>query len=288
MIYLTVFLGILCAAFAVKIFVMKKTAREISGKLNEKLNSDTNTLIDISSTDRDMRRLADSLNKELSELRREQLLCRQGDEELKNAVTNVSHDLRTPLTAACGYLELLRREELPPTAERYVEQIENRTNAMKALTEELLRYSAAVSGQPDYEMVCINDVLEESIAAFYGAVCERGITPEISVTEEKIERVSDKSMLLRIFGNIISNALKYSSGDLIITMNSTCAITFKNSADNLERISVERLFDRFYTVENANNSTGLGLSIAKLLTEQLGGTITASIEENKLAINVKF
>lgn len=288
MIYFTVLLGVLCIVFAVKIFVMKKTTREISEKLNEKLNTDTNTLIDISSMDRDMRRLADSLNNELRELRREQLLCRQGDEELKNAVTNVSHDLRTPLTAACGYLDLLHREELPLTAARYVEQIENRTNAMKALTEELLRYSAAASGQPDFEMVCINNVLEESIAAFYGAVCERGITPEISITEEKIERVSDKSMLLRIFGNIISNALKYSSGDLIITMDSICGITFKNSADNLERISVERLFDRFYTVENANNSTGLGLSIAKLLTEQLGGTITARIEDNKLAITVKF
>lgn len=289
MIIAVVILSVLCAALLIKVVIMKLSAREITEKLNEKLSCDTNTLIDLATSDRDMCQLAECLNTELKKLRHERLLCRRGDEELKNAVTNVSHDLRTPLTAACGYLELLRREKLPLAAEKYVEQIEERTNALKTLTEELLRYSAAAAAaEPKYDMLCINDVLEECIVSFYGAISERSMTPEISITEEKITRISDKSMLMRIFGNIISNALKYSSGDLSITMTPECVITFKNGSDDLEKISVERLFDRFYTVENANRSTGLGLSIAKLLTEQLGGTVTAMLEDDKLAIIVKL
>ncbi len=280
-----------CAAvfFAVKCFVMKRSAREIREKIAEKLSEDTNTLIDISSSDKDMRELAAALNDELVTLRRERRLCRQGDKELKDAVTNISHDLRTPLTAICGYLDLLEREEMSVRVRQYLEQIENRTEVMKTLTEELFRYSVVAAAREfELERLCVNDVLEESLATFYGAVSQRGITPEITITELKIERITDRSALTRVFGNIITNALKYSSGDLFVKMTEDCVITFANSSDNLERVSAERLFDRFYTVETGSNSTGLGLSIAKLLVEQMNGSISAEIRDSKLFITVKL
>lgn len=255
----------------------------------EKLSEDTNTLIDISSADKDMRALAAALNDELAKLREERRLCKQGDTELKDAVTNISHDLRTPLTAVCGYLDLLEREDIGETARQYLEQIENRTELMKQLTEELFRYSVVAAAKEfDLERLCVNDVLEESIATFYGAISQRGITPEIAITERRIERITDKSALTRVFGNIITNALKYSCGDLIVEMTEDCVITFANSSDNLAKISVERLFDRFYTVETGSNSTGLGLSIAKLLVEQMGGSISAEIRDERLVITVKL
>lgn len=281
----------ICAAvfFAVKCFIMKKSAREIREKIAEKLSEDTNTLIDISSSDKDMRELAAALNDELVTLRRERRLCRQGDKELKDAVTNISHDLRTPLTAICGYLDLLEREEMSVRVRQYLEQIENRTEVMKQLTEELFRYSVVAAAREfELERLCVNDVLEESLATFYGAVSQRGITPEITITERRIERITDKSALTRVFGNIITNALKYSSGDLFVEMTEDCTITFANSSDNLERVSAERLFDRFYTVETGSNSTGLGLSIAKLLVEQMNGSISAEIRDSKLFITVKL
>lgn len=277
------------AALTVKIVFMKRSAREISEKLLDILNSDTNTLIDISSADGDMRALASDLNTELRRLREERRLCSIGDAELKDAVTNVSHDLRTPLTAVCGYLELLRREETSASVRQYLQQIENRTEVIKQLTEELFRYSVVVAAKEmTLERLCVNDVLEESLASFYGAVTERGMIPEIDISEEKTERVLDRSALMRIFGNIISNALKYSDGDLAVSMDSEGVIVFRNSASNLEKISVERLFDRFYTVETGSRSTGLGLSIAKLLTEQMGGKILAEISGGALVISLKF
>lgn len=289
-------LYIICAVFAgaavflaVKCFLMKKSACEIREKIAEKLSGDTNTLIDISSADKDMRELAAALNDELAKLREERRLCKQGDTELKDAVTNISHDLRTPLTAMCGYLDLLEREEMSGSVRQYLEQIENRTEVMKQLTEELFRYSVVAAAKEfDLERLCVNDVLEESLATFYGAISQQGIIPEITITERRIERITDRSALTRVFGNIITNALKYSSGDLLVEMTEECVITFANSSDNLGKISAERLFDRFYTVETGNNSTGLGLSIAKLLVEQMKGGISAEIRGDKLFITVKL
>ncbi|MCX4257742.1 MAG: HAMP domain-containing sensor histidine kinase [Oscillospiraceae bacterium] len=291
--YLPIIACVLLAAtvtvLLIKIYLMKKSAGEIAEKLSEKLSEDTNTLIDISSGDRDMRKLAESLNVQLKKLRRESLRYRRGDAELKEAVTNISHDLRTPLTAVSGYLNLLEREEKSDTVKTYLGHISNRTEAMKTLTEELFRYSIVASAKPlNYEKLCLNSVLEESLAEFYGAVVQRGITPEIEITEERVERPLDRFALKRIFGNIIGNAVKYSCGDLFVTLTADGTITFSNTAEKLDSVTVGRFFDRFYTVETAGNSTGLGLSIAKLLAEQMGGVITAEYIGEKVVITLEF
>ena len=106
--------------------------------------------------------------------------------------------------------------------------------------------------------------------------------------EEKVVRRLDAAALRRIFDNILSNAVKYSSGDLAVSLMPDGAVTFSNSAPSLSRVQAERLFDRFYTVETARSSTGLGLSIAKLLTEKMGGTITAEYENGHLQICIAF
>ena len=100
---------------------------------------------------------------------------------------------------------------------------------------------------------------------------------------------SDTNALSRIFGNIINNAVKYSDGDLIITLSEDGEITFANHAAQLDGIKVGRLFDRFYTVETASaESTGLGLSIAKALIEQMGGKIAAEYEDGIIRVKVIF
>lgn len=288
-IVLCVLLTIAVILLLIKIYLMKKSAREIAEKLSEKLSEDTNTLIDISSGDRDMRALAEKLNVQLKKLREERRRFQHGDTELKEAVTNISHDLRTPLTAVCGYLDLLEREEKSDTVKNYLGQIRGRTEAMKRLTEELFRYSVVASVKPlAMERLCINSILEETLAEFYGVIAEKGIVPEIEITETRVERIMDKSALKRIFGNIIGNAVKYSGGDFFVRMTDGCEITFSNTAENLNAVTVGKLFDRFYTVETARNSTGLGLSIAKLLAEQMNGEITAEYIEKKLVIRLNF
>lgn len=281
---------ILIFILLIKLFLVQKTAREIEAQFAERLMTETNTLIDISYQDKNMRRLAERLNSELRKLRKERHRFQQGDLELKSAVTNISHDLRTPLTAIRGYLDLLDNVEKSEVAERYIEVIKNRTEVLKQLTEELFRYSIITSPEHDnsVELVVVNGVLEESILGFYAALQERKITPNISMTENKVIRKVNRAALSRIFSNLINNAIKYSDGDLNITLTDTGKITFSNTASDLSEVDVKRLFDRFYTVENARKSTGLGLSISRVLIEQMNGTISAQYENGKLNICIQL
>lgn len=289
MIWLSLLCMILLIAvmvLGVKMFVMRKAAKEIGAELSEKLKSDTNTLISVSTEDKIMCYLADSINAQLKELRTRRLHFQQGDMELKNAITNISHDLRTPITAISSYLDLLDKTEQCEKAERYIEIIRNRTEALSQLTEELFHYSVITSPERDMKMqpVWVNRSLEESILDFYAALQEKNITPNINITKKKIIRNLNQASLSRIFSNLLNNVIKYSNGNLDITLDDDGMITFSNTAPDMSEVQVERLFDRFYTLENARKSTGLGLSIARILMEQMNGLITAEYKDGTLFI----
>lgn len=289
---------------------------DVCSQFSQRLEEDTNNLIYVSSQDPHIRRLAARLCMQLDLLRCQRHRYENGDRELKEAIANISHDLRTPLTAICGYLELLEQEEhldnsghiADHTTDQkqaadwsqidagrrtnrgyYLAQIRNRTETMKDLTEQLFTYSLIVSDshrQP--ENLTLNGILEESLAACYTQLKTAGITPLIQMPEIPVHRILDKASLERIFNNILDNAAKYSSGDLTVCLTPDGQITFSNSAPDLTPVMAERLFDRFYTVETARRSTGLGLSIAKVLTERMGGTIAASCQEGQLIIELYF
>lgn len=280
---------IIIALLCLKIMLLKRSAKEIGRQYKEKLNGDTNVPIGISSADKDMQDLTKSINEQLRETRRRQVRFEQGDNELKTAITNISHDIRTPLTAINGYLKLLEKEQKSTEAEEYLRIITERTEAMKELADELFEYSVIVSKKEDSkaEEVHINRLLEESITAMYGALTEKGITPEIDITDQKIVRITDKEALARVFSNILSNVIKYSEGDLSVKMDSDGLIGFSNLAHALTETEVERLFDRFYTVTDARASTGLGLSIAKTLATRAGADISAELKGGRLTIWVK-
>ena len=280
----------LCGALAAaaarligKVVLLRRSAAEIRRQLGEHLETDTNTLLSIPSRDKAMCRLAADLNVQLRRLRGQRQQYQSGNLELKTAVTNISHDLRTPLTAIFGYLELLE-------AARYLAVIRDRAEMLSALTEELFRYSVILSGESDgrTEAVALGAVLEESLAAFYTALREAGITPAVRMPPVRVVRSLDRGALARVFSNLLGNAVKYSGGDLEITLTESGVITFSNTAADLGGVEAGRLFDRFYTVEASRQSTGLGLSIARTLVEQMGGTITAQYKGDRLYIQIVF
>ncbi len=284
-----VILLLIIFALLIKVRLLQKSVRKITEEFDNRLTTDTNALIDISSRDPYLLRLASDINKQLRLLRVERHRFQQGDRELKDAITNLSHDLRTPLTAINGYLDLLDQEEKSTAAQNYLFYIRNRIEALTSLSEELFRYSVVTSLQTmKLERIDLVRVLEESLLSFYGAMKERDIQPEISLPEEPIWRELDIVAVNRIFSNIIGNALKYSDGDLSVSLREDGTVTFTNTASNLNAISTGRLFDRFFTVETAHNSTGLGLAIAKALTDRMGGNIKAFYNMGKLSIKLSF
>lgn len=278
----------ICAALGIKIFLMRKAADEIRCQMKERLTEDTNVGIDISSGDKKMRALAEDLDRQVKYLRKERLRYELGDTELKTAVTNIPHDLRTPLTALSGYMQFLDREEVSPEVREALDIMKNRIRAMTKLTEELFQYSVIVSAEKyqEREKVDIGEVLAESLAGFYAVLKEKGIEPFISMPEEAVVKIANRDALLRVFGNIINNAVKYSDGDLRIVLHKDGNLQFANHASKLDEVEAGKLFERFYTVENGRESTGLGLSIAKTLCERMGISIHAKKEKEWFIIEM--
>lgn len=291
MIWLIAGLLMVIALLIIKIAIMKKSVREICADFSVRIKGDSNSMLTTSSRDRDICQLATKLNAALKEQRKMYLLYHQGDSEMKTAITNISHDIRTPLTAISGYLELLKDEEKSESVEKYLAIIEERTGHMKKLTEEMFEYSVITSQENEeisLEEVDLNRMLEDCIMNYYAALSEKKIALTVDITENKVIRKLNKVQTERVFSNLISNALKYSDGDLSISMDDRGEIVFSNTARNLSPVIVERLFGRFYTVENARNSTGLGLSIAKTFVERMNGEIKAEYREGKLFIIICF
>lgn len=273
-----------------KIVLMRKAADEIREGISYRIRTDTNTLLDIASRDKTMRALAECLNDQLRILRRQRQIYDQGNLELKEAVTNISHDIRTPLTAIRGYLELLENEDKTENTIRYLNVISERTETLSQLTEELFQYTVSVPivEQGNFVTKDLGRLLEESVLASYASLMQNGINPDVQMPEEKVKSKINEKAARRVIENILNNAIKYSDGDLHITVNEQGEVLFVNHAAALDEVQTGRLFDRFYTVENARTATGLGLAIAKQLTEQMGGSIAAWYEEGMLYLKLTF
>ncbi len=280
--------AIVTVALGVKTYAMKKSARELADCFSFALKNDTNQGVTLSSRDKDMLKLAKAIDGGLKKLRTAFLTYDNGNAELKKAVTDVSHDLRTPLTAVSGYMELLEKEKKSKTVAEYLSIIKNRVSAMKKLTEELFDYSYATSKDDVLTAVDIKSEIEASLLDFYTEFGKKGIEPKITMPENKVMRNLDRDKLKRILSNIISNAAKYSQTDFSVEMTESGEATFCNTAPDLDALGVARLFDRYYTVGGSVRAGGLGLSIARELTEDLGGSLDGLYKNGKLYIVLKL
>ena len=274
----------------VKLILMKRSLRAMAKDFREITKTDTNAVLSVASRDKDVRLIAKELNDTIKDVRKAYLRYNEGDMEMKMSITNISHDLRTPLTAILGRIELLRDADKSDEVREALDIIENRARYMKDLTEELFEYSVILSSdeEPVKEEILINQLLEDSLLNHYAALTRAGLDVEVDITEEKIIRKVNKKQIDRIFSNLMSNAIKYSDGDLKITLTDDAKVTFSNKAHNLSKLEVEKLFNRFYTVESARNSTGLGLAIARKFMVENGGNVEAKYEDGRLSLILSF
>ena len=281
-------LSIIIFLIAIKLYLMKKSLKEIRITLNKTIQTNTNQLLTISSSDRDIKKLTNDLNKELQDLRKEKLQYQNGNQELKKIITNISHDMRTPLTAIRGYIDLMKENK--EKQNEYIKIIEKKTEELTLLTDQLFDFSKTmdIGVKIEKEKCCINEILEETLANMYSFFKEKQIEPKLEICEQKIYRNLDRHSIIRIFENILSNVCKYSDGDFRVTLNEKGIITFSNKATSLDVTTVQKIFDRYFTVENAKKSTGLGLSISKQLVELNGGEIFAKYVNKHLIIQIEF
>ena len=300
---ISIILFVICMILIIKIYLNNKDIKKIGENLEEILTNDTNNLITVSTSNKQIKKVAGKLNTELKKLRKVKIQYENGSEELKRTITNISHDMRTPLTAISGYIELMennieaedknsknkiiRKEE---NKQKYLKIIKRKTNELIELTEQLFKFSTTMDTlwKIDKENCCINEILEKILAEYYSIFKKKNIVPEINICNEMIYKNLNKNSLIRIFENILSNMIKYSDGNFKIKLERSGKIIFSNKAKKLDTTTVQKIFDRYFTVENANNVTGVGLSIAKQLVEINEGNIIAKYMDGNLVIEVQF
>lgn len=287
---ITIILFLICIFLAVKLYVIKQSIKEIEKSFSKILRTDTNNIIAISSSDKDIKNLTINLNNNLSELRGQKLQYKNGNQELKKIITNISHDLRTPLTAIKGYVDLIEQEKLSNNQKKYLKVIQKKSNELTELTGQLFEYTKLmdIDVKIKKEECCINEILEETLVSYYSIFKEQNIIPSISICSTKVYKIVNKISIIRVFENILSNVVKYSNGDLKVEMQENGTITFSNKATSLDETTVQKIFDRYFSVENAKESTGIGLSIAKQLVELNNGSIKAEYVNGYLIIEIKL
>lgn len=288
----------ICAALAVtvtvliiKVLLLERAFGEIDGQVKDHLAGTNSSAFALSTSDRNARKLANGLNGALQELHEERVFLKDGDRRMKANVTAISHDIRTPLTAINSYVELLENETDETKRKEYLERIKERTSELKDLTGELFKYSVSSEMQYDSQLsteeLDLQSIIENSLISFYKEFTSKGISPETDLPVEKVMVNANRKTLMRIFDNVFSNAAKYASS-LSVKLTEDGVVTVSNDAPELTAVQVSRLFDKYYTVRDGSNSTGLGLSIAKDLISKNGGSISADLNEGMLTITLRF
>lgn len=220
----------------------------------------------------------------------------QHENSVKETITNVSHDLRTPLTAIRGYSQmLLSSDELGQEEREIVEIIVERSNVLNQLLNQLFVFARIEADEIElsFDRMDLNAVLRSTLVSFYQTFEKQNIEPLLDIPEVPFPFLGDENALARIFSNILSNALIHGSGNYKVSSyvkNSNYVIRFENTARDIEVSDLDKIFDRFYTTDKSRSkkTTGLGLAISKKMVEKMSGSIHADLNNNVFSVIVQF
>lgn len=221
--------------------------------------------------------------------------CLTNESNMKETITNISHDIRTPLTSLSGYFQLMCQYNSSAEREKYSKIISQQISILQEMLEELFTYAklSSQSYEITSEKCCINQILRDMVLSFYQEFKNANITPDISISEKPIYIWANDTALRRVFQNVLKNVIEHGGKFVcisLIEMNSVIEITFHNDILHDTDIDTARVFDRFYKSDKARSSlsTGLGLSIAKELLDKMNGDISANVNDNIFEIVIKL
>lgn len=234
----------------------------------------------------DLQKVIDSINALVDSTVASMEEERQIEQSKDDLITNVSHDIRTPLTSIIGYLGLLKSSELNEDQAKYIKIAYDKALQMKALAEDLFEYTTLRSSTNNKLVLAplhVNSMLEQVAAGFELEAEKKNITFNVVTRPRDLVIDADAKMIVRMLNNLISNALKYGHGATEINLiankvnNKFVELRVENNGEQIPKKSLQKIFDRFYRVESSRNlktgGTGLGLAITKSIVDLHGGTI---------------
>lgn len=268
----------------------------ITVKLKEISRKKTNQKVMLSFSSSFLENLVEQINHILVQKQLSDIDYKNKDLQQRQMIANISHDLRTPLTSVIGYIQLLQDENLPEEERKqYMEIVLGRAKALQSLVSDFFDLSRCEAGEfsLDLKTIRLQDILCELMASNYKDFAGKGIQPDIDISETVPCIIADEHAVRRIYQNLIQNALKHGGNSLKISLtyeNNTVVSRITNDAPNLTQDDLAHIFDRSFTADRVRDgrNTGLGLSIAKAMTEHMNGVIKASLESGELSIVISW
>ena len=286
---------ILCMILIGMIWFIKRQIQDICRQLAFLEEQESNMLITTQTTSLCIGDLIEKINRIILSNRKRKKAYLEKEQRVQQVYTNLSHDIRTPLTSLDGYVQLLADCEDKGKQKEYLIVIRERISSLKNMLEELFMFTRLKddSYQLEFSNVCVSRILKETVFSYYDDWNRQGIVPKFLIDEGDVYIEGNESALNRIFQNIIKNGLVHGEKNIIISLTKNekeVILSFGNAMKNPEDVDVSQVFERFYKADKSRsrNSTGLGLSIAKGFVERMNGTIEARLVENQFVIEVRF
>lgn len=273
----------------------KRQVKDICRQLRFLQECDSNMLITTEMKKGHIGELAELLNTLLKERKKGRADYQKKEQMIADIYTNLSHDIRTPLTSLDGYFQLLEETQEENDRKRYIQIIQERIESLKEMLEELFTYTKLQNGTYELKLEPQNvgQILKETVFSYYDDWAEQEISPQFEITEEPVWIRGNKQALRRTIQNIIKNGLDHGNKEIRIQLSRNekqMELVFQNKIEPGEQIDISRVFERFYKADKARSksSTGLGLSIAKGFVEKMHGEIAAEIKEDWFCIKISF
>lgn len=277
------------------LFMVMRQIKEICRQLSYIEKEDTNRIVTVQISGFGIGKMVNYMNDILLKERNRRKVYMDKEERIQQVYTNLSHDIRTPLTSMDGYVQLLGQVKDEEKQKKYLRIIRERIESLKEILEELFTFTKLKD--PDYELalreLSVNRLLKQTIFSYYDNWQVRGIEPQLDIVEEEIKILGNETALKRTFQNIIKNALLHGKKDIFIGLQKEgqqAVLLFENSISGEQQVDTDQIFERFYKgdVSRTHASTGLGLSIAKEFVELMQGEISASVVEGRFEIEIRF
>ena len=294
---LTIVLTVICVALLLMIFNNRSQIKSIRDQVHFISRNDTNKRVSFYGKSRSMSRLAKDINYIIDNYNSKELEIKKQDKEIKDTLTNMSHDIRTPLTSLKGYFELLEESEDPEEQARYRRIISERIDSLEEILEMMFFYTKVsnVNYQVSLESLNMSEIVMHTLFSYFDDFEKSGLTPNIDI-DENLNVIGNEQSIKRILQNLIKNCLVHGDRSVDISLkpsvtdSKTIILIVSNGVRENDIPDPQKVFDRFYKADNSRHvsSSGIGLSVAKKLTEAMNGKIWAEYKDNLFSISVEL
>ena len=296
--YICILILILVALYLIlKLWAVKRDLKNLSEELKSTCKFGCDSQMRVMLWDKDAVKLAKQINENLDLQKNLKLDTEKSRRQLEQSVSDIAHDLRTPLTVIKGNLKMLEKENLTERGQVYLQISNTKAETLKQMVDTFFEMSVLESDteKANLSKIDLIEFLSRFLLENETLIRNKGLDPNIEFPGKTINILAEPAMLTRVLGNIMSNILKYAHETFSIAIEDNdeergYSIKISNLVNPGEEIDVDHIFDRTYRADKArtDGSAGLGLYIAKLLVEKQGGTIQASMEDGKLQFLLTF